>query len=244
MHRVLVLVYGVAAYLVFLGTFLYAVGFVGNLVVPQSIDSGAAGPWGAALGINALLLGLFAVQHSVMARPGFKKRWTRVVAPVAERSTYVLLASLVLILLFWQWRPMPAVVWDLTGWPAGAVSLLFWLGWLMVLSSTALIGHADLFGVRQVWLHFRGLPYLAGEFGTPGWYRWIRHPIMLGFVVAFWATPRMTQGHLLFAVATTAYILIGIRLEERDLIARFGETYRTYRRQAGMVFPWRRTDQE
>lgn len=240
MPRVLVLVYGVTAYLVFLGSFLYAIGFVGNVVVPKSIDSGPAGPWGAALAVNALLLGLFAIQHSVMARPGFKARWTRVVARPLERSTYVLLASLILFLLFAQWRPMPEVIWDVTGAVATGLSALSWLGWLMVFSSTVLIGHTDLFGLRQVWMYFRGQVYTGATFGTPGWYRWIRHPIMLGFGVAFWATPRMTQGHLLFAVATTGYILLGIWLEERDLLAHFGETYRTYRRQTGMVFPWRR----
>jgi protein-S-isoprenylcysteine O-methyltransferase Ste14 len=236
------LAYGVVSYLVFLGTFLYAVGFVGNLAVPKSVDSGPVAPPGEAAAVDVLLLGLFAVQHSVMARPAFKRWWTRVVPPQVERSTYVLASSLVLILLFWQWRPVPEVVWAVEH-PAAVAALwaLFGVGWVVVLVSTFLIDHFDLFGLRQVTLYARGEPYTPPPFRTTGLYKVVRHPIMLGFLIGFWATPTMTWGHLLFAGTNTAYILVGVLLEERDLWAAFGSAYEEYRRRVGMLVPWRRS---
>jgi methanethiol S-methyltransferase len=239
MKRPLTVGYGAASYVLFLAAFLYAIGFVGNFVVPRTVDAGVAAPIGEAVTVNVLLLGVFAVQHSVMARPAFKRWWTRFVPSAIERSTYVLLSSLMLFLLYWQCRTMPAVIWDVES-STGRLILwvLFWLGWAIVLTSTFMINHFDLFGLRQVYLAWRERPYSDIGFRTPMLYRWVRHPLMLGFIIAFWATPTMTAGHLLFAGATTAYILIAVQLEERDLVAALGDQYRAYRRRVPMLVPW------
>jgi methanethiol S-methyltransferase len=231
--------YSAFAYVVFLGTFLYAIGFVQNLIVPKTIDSGAASDLWSSLLINAACLAVFAVQHSLMARPAFKRVWTRIVPQAAERSTYVLFASLALILVFWQWRPLPQTVWSV-GDPlwAGAITALSWFGWAMVLVSTFLISHFHLFGLSQGFARLLKLEADDdGRFVTPFLYRWLRHPIYAGFILAFWAAPQMSLGHLIFAVATTGYILIGIWFEERDLVARFGSRYLAYREQVGMLVP-------
>jgi len=241
MARALALLYGIACYAVFFATFLYAIGFVAGIGVPKHIDSGTTGPIASALAIDIALLGLFAVQHSGMARPGFKRWWTRIVPVPIERSTYVLLSSVVLIALFAFWRPLPQQVWNV-GNGAAAVALQGQsaLGWLLVLTGTFLINHFDLFGLRQVWRYSRrhGADEGVQPFVTRAFYRIVRHPLMLGFLVAFWATPTMTLGHLLFALATTGYILLAVRfLEERDLVAMYGDTYRDYQRRVPMLLP-------
>ena len=236
--------YGAVAYLLFLGTILYAIAFVGNLPVPKTIDSGEIGSPAVAVAVNALLLGLFAIQHSVMARPAFKRWWTRFVPPAVERTTYVLLASLILILLFWLWRPIPQTIWSVTD-PAGvaALQVIFWAGWGIVFLSTFLINHFELFGLRQVYARLVGQTLPEPAFRTPLFYKLVRHPLYFGFLLAFWATPTMTAGHLLFAIGTTGYILLGIYLEERDMIGLFGDQYRRYREQVSMLIPlpWRHT---
>ena len=238
MKRILVLLYGISCYLIFFLTFLYSVGFVGNLIVPKSIDSGVPASLVQALLINVLLLGIFAVQHSVMARPAFKRWWTQFVPQTVERSTYVLLSSLALLLLFWLWQPMPGAVWNVESTLGqNALWALFWIGWGLVLISTFLISHFDLFGLRQVWLNLKGKSYTPLDFKAPLLYGFVRHPIMLGFIIAFWAIPHMTVGHLLFAFATTAYILIALQFEERDLVAFYGATYEEYRRKVSMIIP-------
>jgi len=243
MGRVAGFLFGLVAYLVFFGTILYAIGFVAGMVVPKAIDDGAVVPAVEALIVNLLLLTLFAVQHSVMARKPFKRWWTQFVPHAVERSVYVLLASLALILLFWQWRPMPAIVWQVAD-PAATATLmaLSLVGWLLVFTSTFLINHFELFGLHQVIINLAGRQTPEPRFKTPVLYKLVRHPIYLGFIVAFWAAPVMTVGHLLFAAVTTAYIFVGIFLEERDLVGQFGEQYQRYRAQVGMLIPFRRKE--
>lgn len=238
MGRMTVLAYSVVCYLVFLGVFLYSIGFVGDFAVPKSIDTGPMVRPVRAVVVDLILLAGFAVPHSVMARPGFKRWWTRLVPPTAERSTYVLVSSLLLALLFWQWRPMPGVVWAASH-PIIAIALwaLFAVGWAIALLSTFAIDHFDLLGLRQAVLYARGLPYTPPRFRTSVPYRVVRHPLMLGFLIAFWSIPTMTWGHLLFAAVTTAYVLVGTHLEERDLEDAFGANYQEYRRRVPMIVP-------
>lgn len=244
MKRVFSLAYGFVAYGIFLPTLVYAVCFIGNIAVPKTIDSGLQSPLLVAAAINTVLLGLFAAQHSIMARQGFKRMWTQVIPKHLERPTYVLAASLVLALLLWQWRPIPQVVWELHGSATTLLTVTFWLGWALLLSSTFLINHFELFGVQQVWGYFRGKQYGSARFRTPVLYRIVRHPLYLGFIIAFWSAPRMSLGHLIFSIATTAYILVGIHLEERDLVAEHGEAYRSYREQVPMLVPFSKVPSE
>jgi len=241
MVRVLVFTYGLLVYAVFLVTILYAIGFVGNWVVPKSIDTGTPGPIGTAIAVNVLLLALFAIQHTIMARPAFKLRYARILPPPIERSTFVLAASLLLGLTFWQWRPMPTLVWQVET-PVARVLLtgLCVLGWGIMFYSSFLIDHFDLFGLRQVFLYLRGKPYSHPPLKMVSLYRLVRHPLMLGLLLAFWFTPTMTQGHLLFAAVTTAYIFLGIQIEERDLLRFLGDDYRRYRSETSMIVPMRR----
>lgn len=240
-NRTLAISYGAVSYLAFVASFLYAIGFVGNILVPRSIDHAIAAPIGLAVVVNLLLLGLFAVQHSVMARPVFKRWWTRIVPEPLERSTYVLLSSLVLFLLYWQWRSMPAEIWHIG---SQAVRLmvwaLFWIGWLVVFAGSFMISHFDLFGLRQVYAVWQGKPLSDLGFRASMLYGWVRHPLMLGFIIAFWAAPTMTAGHLLFAVSTTVYILIAVQFEEHDLVAVLGAQYRNYRQEVPMLLPYPR----
>jgi protein-S-isoprenylcysteine O-methyltransferase Ste14 len=238
LKRAMFLTYGVACYLVFLGTFLYAIAFVGGIGVPRALDGPASDSLPRAIAVDTALLGLFALQHSVMARRWFKERWTRIVPEPIERSTFVLFASLALGVLMWQWQPLGGSVWRVVD-PAGRAALwaLFGLGWTLVLVCTLLIDHMELFGVRQVWSHFVGRAHEAPRFVTPGPYRFVRHPLYLGFLLAFWATPEMTLSHLLFAAATTAYILLAIQFEERDLVRVHGRLYAEYRERVSMLLP-------
>lgn len=244
MRRTLSLAYGGLAYLVFLGVFLYAVGFVGDFAVPRTIDVGPSAGLTEALLIDVGLLLLFAVQHSVMARDWFKERWTEIVPRHLERSTYVLIASLVLALLCWQWRPIPETVWSVSGPGATVLWMVFALGWVIVLVTTFLIDHFSLFGLRQVWAHFRGERPEPPRFQEPGLYQYVRHPLYFGFLLAFWAIPEMTAGHLLFAGATTGYILVAIQFEERDLLRYHGRRYAEYRERVSMLIPWFRQTAE
>ncbi len=236
--RLAFFVYGCVAYVVFLGTFLYAIAFVGGFGVPTRLDGAPEGPLGTALAVDAALLAVFAVQHSVMARRWFKDWWTQIVPWTIERSTYVLCASLALMLLFWQWRPLGGSVWSIQGAALRtALWTLFGAGWLLVLIVTFLINHFDLFGLRQVWLPLVGKPYSPLTFSTPGPYRLVRHPLYFGFLLAFWMTPTMTLAHLVFAMATTAYIVLAIQFEERDLVRAHGATYERYRERVPMLIP-------
>jgi protein-S-isoprenylcysteine O-methyltransferase Ste14 len=238
MKRIGYFLYGCACYLVFVGSLLYAIGFIGNVGVPQTLDGVPSMPVGKSAAIDVALLLLFALQHSIMARQWFKERWTRIVPQPIERSTYVLFSSLALILLFWKWQPIGGVIWSVDD-PIGRLVLqtLFAFGWVLILASSFLINHFDLFGLRQVWLYLLGRQYSALPFATPGLYRVVRHPLYVGWLTAFWMAPTMTIAHLLFSVATTAYIVMAIQFEERDLIDSHGEKYRRYRRAVPMLVP-------
>ena len=241
MGRIISFLYGVVSHVLFLLVFMYMVGFLSNFIVPKSIDSGAVGSFGLALIVNILLLALFAIPHSIMARPGFKQWWTTIVPKHIERSTYVMISNLFVILLMWQWQPMVGVVWRVEN-PVGALILwsLFGFGWLAIVITSFMINHFDLFGTRQVYLHLLNRDYSPLEFKTRGFYKYTRHPLMVGWLVAFWATPDMTVGHLVFAIGTTVYILIAIQIEERDLLKFHGEAYESYRRQVSMLVPFRK----
>ncbi len=241
MGRLLAFTYGVIAYVLFFLTFLYAIGFVGDIFVPKTINSGAdkTAEWQMAVVINIILLSIFALQHSIMARPGFKRWWTKIIPWSIERSTYVLLSSLALILIYYFWQPLLGVVWHVDNRiGASILTALFWLGWAIVLFSTFMINHFELFGLQQVYQNLKKKEITSSEFKTPMLYKFVRHPIMLGFVIAFWATPHMTTGHLLFAAVTTAYIIVALQFEEHDLIQIFGDRYREYRKKVPMLFPF------
>ena len=238
--KIIVFIYGIVSYALGVAALLYLICFVGNIVVPKTIDSASVGALllAPAVLVDLMLVGLFALQHSIMARPGFKERWTRIVPKPAERSTYVLLTALVLALLFWQWQPIPGVVWNVENAVGkGLLQGLFWLGWVIVFASSFMINHFDLFGLRQVYLRLKGEPYRPVPFVQVALYRFVRHPIMLGVLIGFWATPSMSVGHLLFAAASTVYVFIGIFLEEHDTRQALGETYERYRRKTPMIVP-------
>jgi protein-S-isoprenylcysteine O-methyltransferase Ste14 len=237
--RIGVFIFGLVAYAMFFATITYAIGFVSGLVVPKTIDSGTAGSVGISLLINAAMLMLFVVQHTIMARPAFKRWWTRIIPQSVERSIFVALASAILMLTFWQWRPVPYVIWDLSMYPIARYTLLAisLAGWAIVFLSSFMVSHFDLFGLRQVWLKLRGRPYEHVEFRLVGFYKLVRHPLMVGFLIAFWATPTMTIGHLFFATLTTLYIVFGTWIEERDLLASFGDTYRDYQQRVRAFVP-------
>lgn len=241
MTRLLALAYGLLAYVLFLAAFLYAIGFVADRIVPKGIDDGIAGPFSTALVINLGLLSLFAVQHNVMARPQFKEWWTCFVPQPIERSTYVAVSSLILLLLYWQWRPMSANVWHVDNTIGrGALWALYSAGWAIVLFSSFVIDHFELFGLKQVWLYALGREHVTAPFSERSIYRWVRHPLMLGFIIAFWSAPTMSQGRLLFAVVTTAWILVAIQIEERDLAHFLGPSYENYRKQTPLLIPFLR----
>ncbi|BBM81950.1 methanethiol S-methyltransferase [Candidatus Uabimicrobium amorphum] len=232
-------IYGIICYLIFFVTFLYAVGFTGNFIVPKDINGGVVGSFFQSLTVNIALLSLFALQHSVMARPGFKRWWTKYIPKAAERSTYVLLSSVVLIILFWQWRPMLGIVWHIeNAMVRSAVFGLCAVGWLITLSSSCMIDHFELFGLKQIFFHLKNKNVRAHGFKKPALYRVVRHPIMLGFFIAFWAAPTMTVGHLIFAIGTTLYIVIGVWFEERDLVCHFGKDYSEYQKEVSMLLPF------
>jgi len=242
MNRKLALAYGSVCYALFLGVFLYSIGFVANLGVPKSVDSGPAGPLGEALLWNLGLLSLFAIQHTGMARPAFKRWWTRLVPSPIERSTYVLLTSALLALLYWQWRPIEGTIWEISGLLGDVLQVVYFVGWGLVLYSTVLIDHFDLFGMRQVLLHYRERAYEPLPFDTPSLYKWVRHPLYVGWFTVFWVTPQMSAGHLLLAVVTTAYILVAVRIEEKDLITYFGDAYVGYAERVPRFMPVRGRD--
>ncbi len=237
MGRLPIFLYGVVAYVLFLGAFLYQMGFLLGMVVPKDINDGAVTPAVSAAVVNIILLSLFAIQHTIMARLAFKRWWTKIIPEPMERPTFVLLSSVLLLLMNWQWRPLPDVVWHIEGGGRGLLYAVSLLGWGLVLYSTFLINHFDLFGLRQVWLYFQGQEYTEVPFKETVLYSWVRHPLMLGFLIAFWFTPDMTQGHLLFAVVTTAYVLVAIQIEERTLIAIHGDDYLDYRKRVSMIIP-------
>lgn len=239
MKRLIVFIYGIISYLLFLGAFLYAIGFVGNLLVPKSIDSGETGALGMSLLINALILGLFAVQHSIMARPWFKEILTKIIPQAAERSTFVLFTSLIFFLMFWQWRPLGDIVWQFeSGAAYMALTAFFWIGWAVVLVSTFLVNHFDLFGLQQITSYLNKKEVKEPEFTDRSLYKYVRHPIMLGFLIAFWATPTMSVGHLFFTVMCTGYIIAGVWFEEADLKRHFGERYIQYCEEVPMLIPF------
>lgn len=240
MNKHLVMLYGVVSYLLFFIIFLYLIAFVGNFVVPKTIDSGEIGSLIPSIIINVILLLIFAVQHSVMARPAFKAWLTKYIPVSIERSTYVMFTNIALLLIFMFWQPMPELIWNIES-SIGSLILngIFWLGWIIVLLSTFMINHFDLFGLRQVYINFRGQEYNHLEFRKVGLYKLCRHPIMLGIVIAIWATPAMSMGHLLFAVVLTMYIYIALQFEERDLVTFFGDTYKQYQAKVPMLFPFK-----
>lgn len=239
MSRILIFAYGVASYLIFLGVFIYSIAFLGNLYIPNSIDADPVGPVWQAVAINLALLGGFAVQHSLMARPAFKRWWTRIIPPAAERSTYILFSNFAMIALFLWWQPIGGVIWDVAAQPARSIILaIYFIGWAILFYATCLLNHFELFGLRQIWCHLRGESLPDAKFRKPGLYKHVRHPIYVGWLIIFWATPTMTIAHLLFAVMTTAYILIAVQLEERDLVDELGEDYRAYKRTVPMIIPF------